>query len=198
MSEQNVSSLDTSNKEGQAIHSLLITGYKAHELGVFSEKHPGVELIKKTIKKRLIPFIEEGTEWFITSGQLGVEQWACDVVAELRESDYHQIRLAILPPFQSQEENWQENTKERYASRLEKADFVECISKRPYENPGQLKQKNDFLVQKTDALLVLYDEEKEGSPSFYVRSALSQNKPVYYISPEEIDEMAREEALGDW
>ncbi|WP_306204119.1 SLOG family protein [Shouchella clausii] len=35
------------NKEGRAIHSLLVTGYKAHELGIFQESHQGVHYLKK-------------------------------------------------------------------------------------------------------------------------------------------------------
>ena len=31
------------------------------------------------------------------------------------------------------------------------ADFVDSITKRPYENPGQLKAKNQYLVEKSDA-----------------------------------------------
>ncbi|GAF14065.1 hypothetical protein JCM19045_3353 [Bacillus sp. JCM 19045] len=148
------------------MQSLLVTGYKAHELGVFSEKHVGISWIKKTLEKRIRSYVEEGLEWVVTSGQTGVEQWAIDVVISLRESEYPELRLAVLPPFEQQEANWKDETKALYIERLAKADFVQCISKRPYENPNQLKQKNEYLVQKTDAMLVLYDDLMEGSPLF--------------------------------
>lgn len=186
------------NKEGRAIHSLLVTGYKAHELGIFQESHQGVHYVKKTIENRLRPFIEEGTEWIITSGQLGVEQWAADVVFSLKETAYPHIKLAILPPFEGQEANWSQAAQERYAARLAMADFVECISKRPYEHVGQLRQKNDFLVQRTDGLLVLYDEEKQGSPLYYIASAKAQGKPIFYISPEEVEETVRQDQYDDF
>jgi uncharacterized phage-like protein YoqJ len=41
------------------LRRLLITGYKPHELGIFNSKHPGIDYIKKAIKKRLIAFMEE-------------------------------------------------------------------------------------------------------------------------------------------
>lgn len=123
------------------MQSLLVTGYKAHELGVFSEKHVGISWIKKTLEKRIRSYVEEGLEWVVTSGQTGVEQWAIDVVISLRESEYPELRLAVLPPFEQQEANWKDETKALYIERLAKADFVQCISKRPYENPNQLKAK---------------------------------------------------------
>ncbi|MED4126993.1 DUF1273 domain-containing protein [Shouchella miscanthi] len=178
------------------MNAILVTGYKMHELGVFNESHEGVIWIKYVFKKRIIALIEEGVTWFITSGQLGVEQWAMDVVNELQE-EYPHIKLGLLTPFEEQESKWNERLKELYHERLDKADFVDSISKRPYENPMQLKVKNDFLVQKTDGLLVLYDEEKEGSPLFYMKVAQAMDKPIFVISPEEIEE-ARREALDDF
>ncbi|MBM7840242.1 putative phage-like protein YoqJ [Alkalihalobacillus xiaoxiensis] len=175
------------------MQSLLVTGYKAHELGVFSEKHVGISWIKKTLEKRIRSYVEEGLEWVVTSGQTGVEQWAIDVVISMRESEYPELRLAVLPPFEQQEANWKDETKALYIERLAKADFVQCISKRPYENPNQLKQKNEYLVQKTDAMLVLYDDLMEGSPLFYIRAAQVQNKPIVFISPDEVEEIGREE-----
>ncbi|AIC94528.1 DUF1273 domain-containing protein [Shouchella lehensis] len=178
------------------MNAVLITGYKMHELGVFNESHEGIKWIKFVLKKRMIALIEEGATWFITSGQLGVEQWAMDVVDELKEI-YPHIQLGLLTPFEEQESKWNERLKELYHERVSKADFVDSISKRPYENPMQLKVKNDFLVQKTDGLLVLFDEEKEGSPLFYIKVARSMDKPIFIISPEEIEE-ARREALDDF
>ncbi|MFB4211435.1 DUF1273 domain-containing protein [Shouchella sp. JSM 1781072] len=179
------------------MNAVLVTGYKMHELGVFNESHEGVQWIKLVLKKRIIALIEEGVTWFITSGQLGVEQWAMDVVSDLQESDYPTIQLGLLTPFEEQESKWNERLQERYHERLVKADFVDSISKRPYENPVQLKVKNEYLVQKTDAVLVLYDEEKEGSPKYYINVARSLDKPIFMISPEEIEE-ARREALDDF
>ncbi|WP_082676727.1 DUF1273 domain-containing protein [Shouchella shacheensis] len=172
--------------------SLVVTGYKAQELGIFNQQHPGINYIKKTIHKRLLPLIDEGLEWIIISGQLGVEQWAGEVVLSLKE-EYPQLKLAMLLPFEHQEQHWREEAKESYERLLHQADFCEPITKRPYENPGQLKQKNDFLIQKTDGLLVLYDEEKEGSPLYYLRAAKAWEKPVLLISPDEVEEVVREE-----
>ncbi|MEH6953251.1 SLOG family protein, partial [Neobacillus drentensis] len=55
---------------------LTISGYKPFELGIFKNDHPSVLFLKAAIKKSLIPMLDEGLEWVLISGQLGVELWA--------------------------------------------------------------------------------------------------------------------------
>ncbi|AZB44873.1 DUF1273 domain-containing protein [Bacillus sp. FJAT-42376] len=150
--------------------TIAITGYKPHELGVFTKSHPAVFYIKKLIEKELKVLLDEGLEWVIISGQLGVELWAAEVVIELR-LDYPQLNLAVLTPFLNQEERWKDSNKEQYERVLMEADFVDSITKRPYENPKQFMMKNQFVIKKTDGLLLIYDEEKPGSPQFMLETA---------------------------
>lgn len=86
--------------------SIAVTGYKNFELGIFKKDADEAVYIKETIKRHLLPLVEDGLEWVIISGQLGIELWAGDVVAELK-ADYP-IKLAILEPFEKQSANWNE------------------------------------------------------------------------------------------
>ncbi len=52
------------------IKRILVTGYKAHELGIFNDTHDGIPIIKKAIETQLRVLLEEGLEWVI----LGVQQ----------------------------------------------------------------------------------------------------------------------------
>lgn len=182
------------------IKVLTVTGYKPHELGIFDEKHIGIKYIKKVLEKRIIGYIETGLEWVLISGQLGVELWCAEVVLDLKKQ-YPQLKLAVLTPFYNQEERWNDLRKEQYRLVLNKADYVESITKRPYENPSQLKLKNQFLVEKSDGILVIYDEEKHGSPSYYLTYAKvrsdNSNYEIHYIYPEEI-ELAYQDDIQDW
>ncbi|OIJ20073.1 hypothetical protein BKP45_10380 [Anaerobacillus alkalidiazotrophicus] len=179
---------------------LAVTGYKAHELGVFDEKHKGITYIKKVLEKRLVSFIEDGLEWVIISGQLGVELWCGEVVINLKKQ-YPNIKLAVLTPYYNQEENWNDARKEQYQNVLQRADYVDSITKRNYENPSQLKLKNQFIVEKSDALLVIFDDDKPGSPSYYITYAKARseksNYEIFYIFPDEI-ELAYQDDLEQW
>ncbi|KIL44160.1 DUF1273 domain-containing protein [Jeotgalibacillus soli] len=144
---------------------LTISGYKSQEIGVFKQTDPALFYIKKAIKQILLQRIEEGLEWVIISGQLGVELWAGEVVLELKEL-YPNLSLAILTAYADHELKWNEANQEMYKQIANQADFVEAISKKPYENPQQLSNKNKFLITKSDGLLMVYDEEHDGSPKY--------------------------------
>lgn len=175
---------------------LYVTGYKAFELGIFKQDHEAVKYIKKAIQSRLLPIVEEGLEWVIISGQLGTELWAAEVVFDLRE-EYTQLKLGILLPFLNQEESWNEINREYYQAILAQADFVDAIFKKPYEGPQQLRIKNQYMVQKSDAMLILYDSEKEGSPKYpYLEAQKRQNQSEYRIwniSFDDLQQVAEEE-----
>jgi uncharacterized phage-like protein YoqJ len=149
---------------------VAVSGYKPSELGIFKQNHPAISYIKAAIRKELLLFIDEGLEWIIISGQLGTELWAAEVVFEL-QLEYPHLQLGVITPFLEQQENWGETNKEWYESILAQADFIDSITKKKYEKPWQFRLKNQFFVEKSDALLLFYDQEKEGSPRFIYETA---------------------------
>jgi len=134
---------------------IAVTGYKPFELGIFKNDHPGVECIKKALRRKLTAFVEDGLEWVIISGQLGVELWAAEVVFEIQ------------------------------------------VTKRKYESPEQFKLKNQFFIEKSDALLAVYDEEKPGSPKYIVEAAKKkgeiENYHSYFILFSDLQDIIEEE-----
>lgn len=178
------------------VRILAITGYKPFELGIFNQNHPGIDIIKKAIRKSLIPLIEDGLEWVVISGQLGVELWAAEVVYDL-QLEYPALQLAILTPFLDQEERWNDVNKEYYEFILSQADFVDSITKRKYDNPSQFRLKNQFLINKSDGLLIVYDEENEGSPKYFLADArkYAECKPysIFIINQYDLQAIVEEE-----
>ncbi|MEK3764363.1 DUF1273 domain-containing protein [Solibacillus sp. FSL K6-4121] len=148
--------------------SLYITGYRPHELGIFNDKHPGVPIIKTALHNQLRTLIEDGLEWVVISGQPGVETWAAEVVLELK-NEYSTLKYSIITPFLEQEKNWNEHKQAAYMNIVNNADFVTSVTKRPYEAPWQFIEKDKFIIDNTDATLLVYDEENEGSPKYVLR-----------------------------
>lgn len=160
----------------------IISGYKPYEIGIFKQDDPAVTYIKMAIKQNLLALIDEGLEWVLISGQLGTELWAAEVVFELQLEGYEELQLAVITPFQNQEEGWKEANKEWYESILAQADFVDSVSRKPYENPSQFRLKNQFFLEKSQVLLLFYDPEKDGSPKYLYEIAKSfQDKNQYEI-----------------
>lgn len=175
---------------------LAVSGYKPHELGIFQEKHEHLPYLKIAIKKKLIQLIEAyGVEWIITSGQAGVELWAAEAAIQLKDT-YPQIKIATIAPFYNQEERWNDAVKELYHYVCTSSDYHDYITKRPYDSPQQLRLKNQFMIEKSDAFLVLYDEYTEGSPTYYLKEAKKkaavQEYPIFYLTPDDMEDVARE------
>lgn len=154
------------------IRKLLVSGYTAQELGIFDNKHQGIVYIKKAILKRLVSFIEECEEefWVIISGKWGVEIWAAEMIIDIRDI-YPHVKLAIITPFLAHYEKWSEAKQEQYEMLAACADYVDAVSRRKYESPAMFRAANQFLLSRTDALLIVYDSEKAGSPKYLYEDA---------------------------
>ncbi|WP_173916337.1 SLOG family protein [Halobacillus sp. Marseille-Q1614] len=179
--------------------TMVVTGYKPTEIGIFKHDDPKVDIIKEAIKKRILSFIDEGGEWVILSGQMGVELWTAEVVLDLK-SEYD-IFLGIIPPFQNQQQRWPENLQSTYEMICEQADFFKPVYEKEYEGPFQFRARDQFLVEHSDGCLLLYDEDTPGSPKYFLK-LVNQYKEhheysVCYITPLDLEDTAEEVRLAD-
>jgi len=147
------------------VSRLWLTGYRSYELGVFGTQDPKILEIKDTLKKLLINKIENGTDWLITGGQLGVEQWAVEVGLSLKP-DYPELKIAVMTPFSDFGGNWNEDNKGRYAQLASQVDFHQSVSEQPYHGPQQLRNYQEFMLTHTDEAVMVYDLEVEGKPKY--------------------------------
>ena len=150
------------------IKSIFVTGYRPHELGIFNNTHPGVAIIKKALEQQLRILIDDGLEWVVISGQQGVETWTAEVVLEL-QAEFPELKYSVITPFLEQEKNWNEQKQGTYMHIFSKANFVTSVTKRPYEAPWQFIEKDKFIIDNTDAMLLVYDEENEASPKYVLK-----------------------------
>ncbi|WP_391121921.1 SLOG family protein [Psychrobacillus sp. L3] len=177
------------------VKRLVVTGYKAHELGIFNDSHPGIPIIKKAIKNQLLVLINEGLEWIILSGQQGVETWTAELVLEMKE-EYPNLKYAIITPFLEQEKIWNELKQEKYRALQHQADFQTSLTKKVYEAPWQFIEKNKFFLRNSDGILIVYDEENDGSPKYTKKIAEQyaekKNYPIFIIDAYDLQLMAEE------
>lgn len=173
---------------------MTVTGYKSYELNIAKLSDPKIFFIKEALRKAIIAFIENGGEWILISGQLGVELWAAEVIRDLR--DNYEIKYAVIPPFDEQEKRWSEGEQAMYQKIIAEADFFQLLYQGPYKGPFQFKAKNKWLLEKSDASLILVDEEFPGSVQYYLDIAKQEEKhnsySIYYLTPFDLEEIVRE------
>ncbi|MBW4082384.1 DUF1273 domain-containing protein [Paenibacillus sp. S150] len=178
--------------------TLLVTGYRAHELGIFDSKHQGIPYIKKALMNRLVPLVEEGVDWIITPGQYGVDLWACEVVLALKRQ-YSGLKLGIITAHAAPEEKWKEEKQNEYRRIVAGADYYAAVSNAPYDGSWQFRARDDLLLRKSDGILLFYDEDAAGgSPKFFKDRALKLHAEgdygLYLMLAEEIQNIADEES----
>ena len=61
------------------MHTALIIGYSAFDLGIFNDKDIRLKIIKKAIRNDLEKLAEEGLKWLVFTGSLGFESWVLEV-----------------------------------------------------------------------------------------------------------------------
>lgn len=170
--------------------TILITGYKSFELGIFQDKDPKIEVIKKAIRRDMVRMLEAGADWFIFLGNLGFEFWALEVAKELQE-DYD-VMLATIFAFENQGENWNETNQEKL-DQFKQVDFIK-YSFKDYQNPSQFRQYNQFLISNSDGAYLFYDEENETNIKFIYQ--LMKKKDNYFINQlrfEDLNDIAQDE-----
>lgn len=79
--------------------TILVTGYKNFELGIFQDKDPRITIIKKAIDKDFRRFLENGADWFIFMGNLGFEYWALEVALDLQKE--YDFQIATIFTFEN-------------------------------------------------------------------------------------------------
>lgn len=180
---------------------LIITGYRPHELGIFNDKHPGIPIIKKALEENLRRLLDEGLQWVIISGQQGIETWAAEVVIDLK-NEFPILKYAIITPFLEQEKKWKDDKQAKYYAITGKADFVTSVTKKSYEAPWQFIEKDKFNIQNTDGILLVYDEENEGSPKYIKRLAEkyaeNHDYKILMITAYDLQVIAEELQREDW
>lgn len=176
---------------------LWITGYRSYELNTFQDDDPKIKVIKRVLKQRLTSLLDEDSDefWVITGPQLGTEQWAATVAADLRK-DYHQLKVALMLPYAEFSSKWNTANQEKLARLRQRVNFSREVTAKPYESPEQLRLYQQFMLTHTDRLLMVYDPDHPGKPKYDYRAAQRfadrGNYPVDLIDFDELQEAAVE------
>ena len=174
-------------RKGEKMHTALVLGYSAFDLGLLNEKDIRLKIIKKAIRRDLESLAEEGLKWLVYTGALGFEHWVLEVAKEMKD-DYG-FQLATIFDFETHGSNWNEANKVKLGD-FKQVNFVKYAYP-SYEHKGQLRDYQLFLLENTDGAYLFYDEENETKLRFFYE--LMKKKDNYItkrLTFEDLNEIA--------
>ena len=169
------------------MHTALVLGYSAFDLGLFNEKDIRLKIIKKAIRRDLERLAEEGLQWLVFTGSLGFEHWVLEVARDMKE-DYG-FQLATIFDFETHGLNWNEANQVKLSD-FKQVDFIKYAYP-TYEHKGRLRDYQIFLLENTDGAYLFYDEENETKLKFFYE--LMKKKDNYMtkrLTFEDLNEMS--------
>jgi uncharacterized phage-like protein YoqJ len=88
---------------------------------------------------------------------------------------------------------------EKYEELTMTADFYQPLYKGDYQGPYQFRAKNTWFAEKSDACLLLMDEEYPGSVRYFHEAAKGRGEgyPIYLITPFDLEDIAEEIRMSD-
>ena len=134
--------------------------------------------LKNRIKETLIDI---NCTHAISGMALGVDTVAALAVLELK-SEGRNIWLGCAIPCQKHSSRWTNESKKLYDSILSLADKVHLVSDSPY-SASLMQIRNEFMVDKSDLVIAVYNGNKSGGTANCVRYAKSVGKEIIIINP---------------
>ena len=128
-----------------------------------------VLLINNILKKYYKLLINLGFNRFISGGALGVDQWAAEIVIELKI--VYDIKLIIAKPFPSQDSIWPLSSREHFKNICNQADEVINVSPDPYKN-WKMQKRNQYMIDNSKIMIAVWNGLSGGTAGRALRVAL--------------------------
>ena len=136
-----------------------------------------------TLYDKVKELIFEGVDCFISGMAEGVDIDFANIVLLLRNEDYN-ITLEAALPYPPRPHKIITEYIEDFECILTMCNKKTIVSNNYYK--GCMQKRNEYMVDKADIVLAVWNGKKEGGTWNTIKYALSKNKPISYIMLNEI------------
>lgn len=136
------------------LHRCCFTGHRPEKLSQSAEE------VHDWLKDQILKAIDDGYLTFITGMAMGVDIWAGEIVAELRQTD-SRLHLIATVPWGGFSARWNTEWKTKYDDLIKKADLVKYISKK-YDSTV-FEKRNIWMVDHCSRLIAFYNGSDGGT-----------------------------------
>ena len=123
--------------------------------------------------------LKQGIRYFGVGGAIGYDTLAAQILFRLRETDFPQIKVILVYPFDGFTNLWADEQKATYAWLLPKYDKVVCVA--PKGSREAYLARDRHLVDNS-SFCICYCTRKSGGTAYTVRYALSKGCAVYNVA----------------
>lgn len=160
------------------------TGHRLQNLPFrFNEMDERCINLKERLYVCVENIIKKGVTRFVSGMAIGVDLFFAEIVIELRDEKYPDIKLEAAIPCETQAIRWSEDLRDRYYKILAQCD-VETMLQKEYTRDC-MQKRNRYLVDSCDYLIAVWDGTASGTGST-VRYAQENNKSIIIINPNEL------------
>lgn len=160
--------------------AVCFTGHRPERLGGYFP-NPIQARVKDSLRKAVENAVQERIENFISGGALGVDQWAAEIILEMKGKGAS-VQLCIAKPFRGQEERWNTDTKKAYEKMLKISDQVIKVSEGGYA-AWKMHKRNRWMVDQSRYVIAVWDHEKKGGTWSCLEYAAKKGKQIFVIDP---------------
>jgi len=159
------------------------TGHRPNKLFGYNLK----SIYYKILRLNFEYIIQENKGIHMISGMgIGADMIFALAVLKLKK-DYPKVNyiLECAVPCLDQDRMWRDDDRRLYWSILALSDIVTYVSKEVY-GPWLMQKRNEYMVNKCDKLISVYDGSIKGGTFNCIQYANKQNKSIILIKPSDI------------
>lgn len=150
---------------------------------------------ESTLARSIRALIADGYDYFICGGAIGVDLAFGLEVIHLRDFEFPHIQLEVAVPCPGQSKRWSQQEQAMYKELIELADEVNVIS--PSYTKFCFHKRNEYMVDKSDLVLVVWNEEEKGGTYYTYQYAVRKNKPTHLILLHNVKGLADLEEISE-
>ena len=171
-----------SNNKNKILRACAFTGHRPARFSFgYNENDERCLKIKALMAEQIASLIACDVTDFYSGMALGVDQWAAEIVLDLKKTHPH-IRLIAVRPCETQADRWSDKQRERHFNTLALCDDVVTLQKK--YTPSCLFKRNEYLVNHAKYLLAVYDGCPKGGTAHAVNYARQHDRWIRIIHPD--------------
>jgi uncharacterized phage-like protein YoqJ len=164
------------------VKSICFSGHRTEKIlslaNTNTQKVTLMESVKSMLYVKITHYIDEGFSKFYVGMSDGIDLWAGEILLELKLTQYPDMQIIAVKPFQSHGNKFSMEDKLLYNQIIAVADEIVCL----HQNSSKWAylERNRYMVDHSTKLLAFISDYKSGT-GHTIRYAQSLNKPIEIV-----------------